>query len=300
MAWARYLWLLVPALGLAELVAHQYFATRAPEPGDWQQAKAPLAELRQADELVVVAPNWAEPLARSAFGEQLMPARDVTRPDASAYTRAIEVGILGSHSEELEGWRTVSEREVGGFSFRVVENPSPAKVRLSFVDALPKAEVTAGGSPCRWTDRARSTTGGLPGHPAFPRERFACGGGESFFVGKTVIDDEAYHPRRCIWAHPTPNGPLSIRFSAVPLGKVVRGYTGLPYLIFRDGVGAPVTLSVRANGRSLGSVEHHDVDGWHGFELSTGELAGETASVEFLVSSPNVKDRHFCFYADTR
>jgi hypothetical protein len=179
-------------------------------------------------------------------------------------------------------------------------------VLFDFVDELgaERAQVfdSAGDglAPCAWTASARVSSGALPSPPTFPARRFQCAGGEHYFVGETVIDDEAYRARRCIWAHPTPNGELRIRFSAVPIGRVVRGYGMLPWLIMRDLTGAPVELRVRVDGDPIGTFVHHGGEGWKHFEFATGSRAGTTADVEFAISADDVHNRHFCFQADTR
>src|SRR5262245_36261464 len=173
MPWSRRLWLFVPVLGVIELMAHFVFARRAPRPEDWPKARAPLVELRKDRELVVVAPHWAEPLARQAFGEELMPLRDVARADETSYARAIEVSVLGQSASELSGWRAVSERREGAFRFRLLENPHAAKVRFDFVDGLaPESVVVREPAAdelreCRYTPNARVSTGSLPGPPTF-------------------------------------------------------------------------------------------------------------------------------------
>jgi hypothetical protein len=298
----RYAALVVPVLGLLELGGHFYFAGRAPSVDEWKAAREPVAALKQPNDLVVIAPHWAEPLARHAFGDGLMPVTDVARPDASRYARAIEVGILGQIAPELAGWKIVSERDSGDFRLRVLENSKPAQIKFDFVRELEpeRVHVSGPGGECAFTDRARVETGGLHGHVAFPSERFACGGQGAHFVGVTVIDDQEYRPRRCIWAHPAQNGPLRIRFQAVPLGDVVRGYAGLSYFLFRDGEGAPVSLTVNVAGASIGRYVHRDETGWHPFEMRLGKNARSTADVEFVVESPAARDRQFCFHADTR
>jgi hypothetical protein len=303
--WARYAWLVIPVAGLGELAAHFYFARRAPTPGEWQGARSALVELKKPGDLVVIAPDWGDPLARMAFGEELMPLRDVARADESAYARAVEVSVLGRDAPELAGWRITDQRTSGRFRFRVFENPAPARVSFDFVERLGPngvrvVEKTAAAElDCAWNPKARVETGSLPGPPTFPPQRFACQGGQQFFVGVTIIDDQRYRPRRCIWAHPTPHGPLVIRFDAVPLGASIRGHAGLPWLIMRDGLGPPVELEVRAGGRSLGTFVHRDQDGWSGFEFPTGQ-PGAIAAVEFEVRSTSTRERHFCFHADTR
>jgi len=291
---------------LAELAGHFYFAGRAPRLSDWQAQKTTLAGLKRHGELVVVAPHWADPLARLAFGRGLLPMRDEARPDDTAYRRAIEVGILGQHAPELSGWRTVEEKHVGRFLYRVLDNPAPAKVLYDFVDHVDPGHADAYQQQgttrrtCPWNAHARRSDGGLAGHVAFPSRRFECGRRDSMFVGVTIIDDQDYRPRRCIWAHPPAGGPTVVVFRNVPVGRTVHGYGGLSWLLTRDGAGTPIELTVKIDGQSIGRVVHRDQQGWKGFDLPAGAHAGHTADVQFEVRSDNPDQRDFCFYADTR
>jgi hypothetical protein len=296
------LWLFVPCIGLAELGAHEFFKTRAPKQHDWQELRPKLAGLRKANELVVVAPDWGSPLARQAFGDQLMPLSQVARPDVTAFVRAIEVSMLGQRAPELAGWRIVEEHEHGKFALRVLINPAPAKVSFDFVDALgpERVGVHEGTVPCRWNDNARPIAGGLVGNPTFPKRRFECPSGPPHLVAVTVIDDDNYRPRRCVWAPPSTQSPIVLRYRGVPLGDRIRGYVGVPWLLGRDGVSGSVTLEARALGKSLGKVVQRGDSAWALFELPTGHFAGTTTDVEFVVHESHARDRHFCFYADTR
>ena len=300
---ARLLWLLLPIAGLAELGWFVRDARSAPRIDEWQALRGEVGKLKGASDLVIVAPEWADPIARHAFGDALMPIADLARPDVSAYARAIEVDALGDSAGELEGWRVASEQHVGRFRIRTRENPKPAKVLFSFVDRAqpPTLEVSFGGAgTCAFTPRAPSSAGGLHGHLAFPRERYLCGGGEEFFVGVTILDDQQYRPRRCLWAEPRPGETLHLLYKSVPIGKILYGYAGLSYFLFRDGKHGPITFSARIGTEAVGSYEHRDETGWHGFQFDTGRFAGQTADVEFTVSSDDPYDRQFCFYADTR
>lgn len=302
----RALWLAIPLLGLVELGAHEVFARRAPTPEQWRDARSTLEGLRQSQELVVVAPPWAEPLARFAFGDASFPLDQMARPDVTAFERAIEVSILGQRSEELSGWRVIDQRRSGKLSFRVLENPAPARVAFDFVGDLRAEQVQVsslgqyGPSPCPWQPRATAVAGGLHGHGAFPKARFECPGGEYFFVGVTVVEDEHYRPRRCLWAHPGPAGTTLIRYRDVPLGSVIRGYAALPWFLMRDGRGTPAELEVRVAGEAIGTLVHDDTHGWRSFEFPLGPYAKRRADVEFEVRSEDPRERHFCFHADTR
>jgi len=287
---------------LAELGAHQFFATRAPEPEAWRELRPKLAALRRANELVIVAPEWGAPLARQAFGDELMPLSQVARPDITGFSRAIEVSLLGKRAPELAGWRIAEEHEYGKFVLRVMTNPAPARLSFDFVDALgsDRVEVREGTALCRWNSHARATAGGLVANPTFPKHRFECPSGGPHIVGVTVIDDEEYRPRRCIWAQPSDHAPIVLLYRNVPLGDRIRGYLGIPWLLGRDGVSGSVTLEARAGTQSLGRAVQRGDHAWERFELSARELAGTTADVELIVHESPARDRPFCFYADTR
>jgi hypothetical protein len=298
-------WLCVPLAGLVELGGHFYFSTRAPKVEDWVRSKHAVGALRHEGDLIVVAPDWAEPNARLAFGDPWFPLAAVARPDETAYARAVEIGIVGASAPELRGWKLVEQRREGKFTYRVLENPRPAKVLFDFVDHVPEAtvaDINAAGAaaPCHWNPKAARAAGGLHGDPAFPSQRHECAGGSGRFVGVTVIEDEKWRGRRCIWAMPPNRGALSIRYSAVTLGPVVRGYAALPQWVEREKRGAPVEMEVLVAGETVGKYVHRDGDGWKPFSFSTGAHAGSAGDVEFQVSSSRPHDRQFCFQADTR
>lgn len=305
MRFLRYAFLAIPLLGLAELGAHFWFAKRPPSFDGWAAVVGPVRETRREGDLVVIAPSWADPAARRVLGDEFMPLRDVARPDESRYAHALEVSILGEHAPELAGWREESRRVEGKFLLRRLANPAPAQVVYNFVDhARPPFADVRGTEPavnCPWNPHAQLGQSGGFGHPVFPTERFECPGGAFFNVGVTVIGDEEFHPRRCLWSHPFARGEIVTRFHQVPLGRVVRGHGGLYWHVEREKRGAPITLTVRVDGDTVGSVVHRDGDGWAPFQFDLGAHAGAAAAeVEIAVSSPNNRDRHFCYEADTR
>jgi hypothetical protein len=301
----RYLWLLVPALGVVELALHIWFSQRAPRIEEWRALVEPVRRLKRPNDLLVVAPPWAEPVARHALGDAPFPLDQVARADASTFARAVEISALGARADETRTWRVASEERSGRFTLRLLENPAPVVPKYRFVEhvkpeSLDVAVVLGENEvPCSFTERAPVSAGGLHGHVTFPRERFRCPGGEASFVGVTVIDDEKYLPRRCIWAHPPNEGELRLRFRGVPLGARLRGWAGLSYFLFRDGVGEPVTIAFRSQGRSLGEHQHRDEWGFRAFTLETAGVAGTTADVEVFVRAENAANRHFCFVAET-
>jgi hypothetical protein len=302
--WWRWAPFALPLVAIVELCCHFYVTGRGPRMDDYAALAAPVAALRQDGDLVVVAPAWADPLARSALGEGAMPLAAVARPDEEPFRHAVEIGVHGARAPELAGWRELAVREVGAFTLRRLENPTAAPPVTDFVAAfgpgLADVAVTRGelASPCMWNPRSLVLAGGLGGHPTWPKERFDCGGPPWLFAGVTVIADEGYRPRRCIWAHPPERGELAVRFEGVALGERIVGHGGLDWMAERARAGAPIELTLRVDGELIGSFIHADGDGWARFEWPLGAHArAAAAEVVFGVSAPEAVNRDFCFEA---
>jgi hypothetical protein len=298
------LWLLVPALAVIELGGHFWFAGRAPRQEEWRALSPRIERLKRPGEPLLIAPEWAQPLARQAFGDAAFPLSELARPDLLGYRRVLEVSALGARTEETRGWRQLSEEDSGRFTLRILENPTPRSAKYHFVDHvhpphLSVAVVVNGeATVCPFTDQARVSSGGLHGQVTFPRARFRCPGGDAFFVGVTSIDDQEYRPRRCIWARPPESGALRLRFSNVPVGRSLRGFAGLSYFLHRDGVGKPITLRARIGEHVVGEYTHRDEWGFRGFEFATAGVSA-ASDVEFEITAEGGMARDFCFLAES-
>ena len=296
---------LLPLAGLVELGAQVWASHRAPRPSEYAALEPVVRELERPGDVVVVSPRWAEPLVRKALGDALMPIDMVARSDVARYDRAIEVSVLGANASELEGFTLHESRAVGPFTLRILDNPRPDHVVYDFVDHVePPIAKVFGTEPrvdCEFSSHAEVLAGGLGGHPTFPAARFLCPGGEFFNVGVTVIADEHFLPRRCIWSHPFATGQIVTRFEKVRLGERITGHSGMYWIIERNLAGAPIDLEISVDDDIVGKVTHTDGQGWAPFSFPLGAHAGaEKADVEFRVSSPNYVDRHFCFEASSR
>jgi hypothetical protein len=303
---AKYAVLAIPVIGLAELVAHFYFSHRAPTKAEWDEVRPLVASWYQPGEVVVVAPEWAEPMARWSFGDSLMPTRDVARPDATGYQRALEVAAMGSHSKELDGWKVVRETKRGRFALRELSNPSAPVVTYDFLDHVdPESadvRIVQGNNqtPCPFTTTATVESPGLGGPSTYPASRFACPGQPTYvFIGLTIIEDDRFRPRRCIWSHPPPAGAeMVVRFKDVPLGNEIRGHTGMRMVVVREGV-SRVMFDVIVGGQSIGRAVHENEGYWKPFQFPLGASAGKRADVEFRVTAAQ-SGSPVCFEADSR
>jgi hypothetical protein len=301
----------VPGLGLVELVAHLYFRDRTPQLRDYEALEPAVQELRKSSELVTISPYWAEPNLRWALGDVLMPLRDVARPENDRYAAVVEVSLPGA-SSQFPDWKVEDSKRVGAFVLERRVNPKHEAVLFDFVDVFDGPNVDqrvsvevgkdrGGRTTCAFKTNARVTNGALGGHATFPAQRFECSATESDFVGLTVIEDQNYHPRRCLWAHP-PSGKRRkvVRYERVKLSNRITGFTGAPYLIDRETRGAAIEVAVAVDGETIGRARHENGDGWKRFEFDTNEYAGSEHRVEFEVFADSARKRDFCFYADVR
>jgi hypothetical protein len=303
---SKYWALAIPAVGLAELAAHFYFSHRAPTKAQWDDVRSLVASWYKPGQVIVVAPQWAEPMARWSFGDTLMPTRDVARPDTTRYREALEVATLGSRSPELSGWKTLREQRRGSFTVREMSNPAPPTVTYDFANHIDpqSADVRvvqgAKETDCPFTTTATVESGGLGGPPAFPASRFSCPGQPTqVFIGLTIVEDDQFRPRRCIWSQPPATGEIVTRFKNVPLGSRLVGHTGMRMIIVRAGV-SPDVIRVTVGGEEVGRIVHELEGYWKPFDFPLGSWEGRSADVEFCASADSGGGSPVCFEADAR
>ena len=295
----RWAFAAVPVVGLLELVAHAIQTRSVASDPDWGAARTYVASQAKEGDLVAFAPRWADPIGREHFGPSLATIEREARPDETRFPRAFEVSIRGAHLPAFEGWQRASEQRFGSVTVTTWENPARAQViddLVSLVDPQ-RLRVSRGDSDCNFV-HGTPQSGNLGFGPAVPGDRFVCPG--NGFVGVSVVADLDYVPRRCIFAPPPGNAPLHLRFDSVRFGHALHGHHTLYVEAERDKKGAPVTLSFKSGGSTLGTVTHRDGEGWKPFELDTSALAGQSAELVVEIASPGGDRRLYCFEADTR
>lgn len=301
----RLLWLLtaLPLIGAVELFAHLFQTHDVVPESDWKAAKAAIEKKGLAkNELLVFAPDWADPLGRAHFGNELASLEREGRADETSFVKAYEVSIRGKHRPELASWKKSGEERVGAITISTFENPSPATVIDDLFSHMREGGMTVTHiddheSPCPLV-RASSASGGLWFGPATPGDRFSCG---ATSVGISVLHALDHSARKIFFAPvDKANAILRIRFQDVTFGTVIHGHHGLQHEAERDKKGAPVTLTFRYGDRTLGKAVHADGAGWSGFEIPTPELQGQKGELTVDVSASNAHRRHYGFQADTR
>ncbi len=306
--WASAWWLIFLGLAVAEVVALTVRVSRVPPNSDWTAAASLVRAQFDSHDAITVAPSWADPLLRLHLGDRIH-AKVAGRPDLAAFERLWVLSIRGQHAHDAPA-RDADFTQVFGrvkverFDF----GPSP--VVLDFVDELPNAAVayTSRGATrdCSWQERVQGPfRGGLGAGPMPPRQRFVCNPkSPSSWVGTTVLEDLSLAPKRCIFQHPQGPEPTSVTYRDVHLGTQLVLHAGLDYHRERHERGAPVTLRVFIHDKEVASFVHHDGEGFKRYEVDTRAVRSQALSargnVRFEVTTPNPKDRVFCWAGSIR
>ena len=301
-----WLFLAVLICALGEVGAHAFFRHRAPALTEWRELTPTVRALVHPTDCIEVAPKWAEPLARTAFGDALMPLEKVSRPDNDACERIIQVSILGQTDPTSATWRETASQVQGRFRISTRANPNWLPLRYSFLEQVDEGALSvtvgtgASAVACPFSDHAGQSAGGLGGDPTAPRRRYQCSDGKYHWVGVTIIDDEHYYARRCIWAPPSQLGPVTLRFEHVTLGRKLVGHAGGPWLMVRDGIGPPITLAASVNQTRVGQAHLRDIDGWVRFEWDTSQFDSMSSEVTLQITGTPRVEQRFCFTLDAR
>lgn len=295
-------WGAILVLALTELVTHFTTVSRVPPPSDWRAAASFVREAWREGDAVTSAPAYTDPLLREVLGDRISLAM-AGRSDLDAYTRLWVLSIDGERALESPRGAPELVRQLGRVQVqRWALGPSP--VRHDLVRHIRDADVARmqGGVPvaCPWRDFFSASGGGLGAGALTPRARFTCDPGRPWlFVAETVTEDLSLAPRDCVWQHPQGSEPIRVTFHDVPLGTRLMFTGGVYSEHERMREHGPVDVIVRANGREIGRMQHHDGDGWKRMEAVTAERAGTRGDLSIDVSAPDPQFRTFCWDAKT-
>ncbi len=283
----------VVALGLHGMVFYSSLRSRLPSALDWRAAAALLARDARAGDAVALSPWWAErarevlpaSLPVLAFprlaGEDLLGVRRVwllALPRAPGHRFDVEDDLV-ARASAVDGPQRLGSLDLSRYELR-----QPALPLAYLPDRLAGAEVRVGDRPC------------LPDG----QRGFRCPAMPSVVVAREVREVDGL-PRPCLYTHPSPDHahPLTITFPAVPMGRILRGHTGIVGEAALAGE-APVHLAVKIEDQDVGAFEEPPATpGWHPFQLDTSSHSGRARAVTFAITATDVTQRHFCFDAYT-
>jgi hypothetical protein len=281
----------IVALGVIGWAFYARLPGRLPSPLDWRAAAIVLGRDARPGDAVALAPWWAE-RAREVLppwvpvmafpqlaGEDLVGVRRIwllALPGAPGHRRELDRELTG-RAGAIAGPERLGRLELTRYDLR-----SPMLPLAFLPDRLATAAVSVGDQPCSRDEHGV----------------FRCPAPPFVTVAREVREVDAL-PRPCLYAHPSPGAPLTLSFPAVPLGRALRGHTGIVGEAALGGA-SPVRLLVKVDGEDLGSTEEPPAKpGWHRFQMDTQRHAGRTATVTFVVTATDVGHRHFCFDAYT-
>ncbi|MGZ3477536.1 MAG: hypothetical protein ACXWUG_29470 [Polyangiales bacterium] len=291
---------LLPVVGIVELALAESQKRAVPTDAEWHDAAVAVRAMKAPNEMVIVAPRWAEPLGRKALGDvdkSLVELKMAGRSDLEAVPRVVELSIRNQDDPQTKGWKLVEERKFGHVKVRVLENPKPDKLVRDLIDEFgqdtPAVKLPVGpnGVPlpgvaptetCRWETSASRMPDLFRG-PPLPPTHFLCPPFDLAWswVAPTVTTDLEYVPRRCIFLHPSDQA-TAITFPPRRIGHKVVAYMGLQALDERELNKPPVNARIEIAGKEVAVAKHKDGDGWLRFEGSTAEFAGQNHPVRIV------------------
>ncbi len=286
---------LVAVLGLWGIAFQARLPSRLPSALDWQAAASLLQRDARPGDAVALSPMWAE------RAREILPA-SIPVMALPRYAREIEdlVGVRRVWLLALPGAPGKSALIESDLSARAASQDGPQRLGAL---AVTRYDLRTPTLPLAWLpDRLAGARVALGDRPCAPDAAGAvrCPGPPWMRVAREVREID-FLPRPCLYAHPgtDPRAPLSIEFPAVPMGRVLRGHTGI---IGEAALGgrAPVRMVVEVDGAFLANVEEPPrKPGWHVFHLDTSRLAGRSRTVTFRISAADDARRWFCFEAMT-
>jgi hypothetical protein len=288
------LWIALIALPVTEVALHFRARAAVPARSDWERAAQRVRSELAPKDLIVSAPGWTDPLLRAVLGDRIGPAM-AGRSDLAGFERLWSLGIRGARPAEA-GARAPALTEVFGAVTVERYDLGPATVRSDLVDRLGSAEVSSGSRPCPKKRLPPARGGGLGNGVLPPVERFQCDGAGTW-IAEVVLEDLGITPRRCVFQPPGVGAPTRVLLRDVELSEQLVLYGGLYYEHERMRQGAPVVVTVLANDRPLGTLTHHDGDGWEKLALATQPGRVDLA---IEVRSTSRKQRGFCWAASVR
>jgi hypothetical protein len=235
----------IPALVLVAVALTEIVATRrqaAAVPGDeaWARAAAVVRAGHRPGDLIVFAPDWADPIGRLHLGD-LISLDMAGRMDAARYGRIWELAIRGAHARDVAGLVPVEERDEEGVAIRRYER-TPAVILADVRDALATARTIGG-------------------------------------VARLELAEVGFEPHRCILVVPPTDKPVRITFPRLALGSQLVGYVGLADVFTRRDVREPGTLAVELAGTVATTVTAGVDDGWVRFAVPTTPGAADVTFV---------------------
>lgn len=275
---------------------------RVPSEADWAAAAAAARQALAPNDLIVVAPRWAEPVARRHLGD-LMPAAMLGRPDEARYGRILELSMRGARAPEAAGLPLEAESAHGRVTLRRYRRQA-ATVTADLVADLLSARVgqapmdaPAGApeQPCLWGGPAPGPPGSAP--PRGEAGAFRCRG--SRVERRTMEIDYAPRYGVVVPAEPGLRTVLEYDLPAQATdGAELVVYAGLHDYYARKTESGPADLVVDFDHGKQRAALSVAPSGWHRLAVRPPGPGAHVVRIE--VSARDARARNVGFAAEVR
>jgi hypothetical protein len=259
----------VVLLALVESATALIAPLRAPTDDDWRAAATEVRAGFRPGDLIVAAPDWADPVLRLHLGD-LLPVRMAARLDAARFGRIWQVSQRGAGSPDVRGARATRRTRHGALTVALWERPAAA-VTYDFRERWQDARVV------RVEDGREIPDSVKP---------------QLMEIGTTM--------REALFAQPVERATVVVEYRDVPLGRELAVGAGLHHVWLRKAGDGTVDLRVVVNGSEVGRASASNRSGWHVDRFDTARFAGAPATVRFEITSARPLSRHFGFTAEAR
>jgi hypothetical protein len=136
------------------------------------------------------------------------------------------------------------------------------------------------------------------------KDRFLCPDKEGNisienYVASEPIDIKGYKMYRCIRARPMENGTLSVIYPRVPAGHALIGYYAIAHSgrLLNMWLPTEFSISVAGNVAYTGTTGEDSHIYWFNIPVRARDAKPYRVPVSFSTKAVDVRQRHFCFYA---
>lgn len=280
--------------GIFALVSQTKLSQPKSSDADLEDAANYVAKNFGEADAVRVFPTWDPRALISLQGvrEQVLPQDAPVMGDVHRFDTIWVISEVGRTEEALlslpfEVGTADRSRRFGGVDVVQVKTPERPKYRHELLAHLEDARVTR----VKGDDIISCSNWNAK------RRRWDCARRQDpwVYVGESIreLDDD---PRRCIWAHPPPNGYwVSIQFPQVTLGDRFRLRAGPTANAWRSDRGPAIHIELEIDAEKTQHTFAPRTQAWTAIDLDTSSKRGEEHSVTVRVRADQLWERFFCF-----
>jgi hypothetical protein len=281
---------LVVAVAIAESVLGLWQPRAIATEADWDAAADHVRRALHADDLIVFAPSWIDPIGRQHLGDK-MPIEMVARADDDRYARIWELSVHGARSEDTAGLTAAETQRFGRVTVRRYDRRAVQILRdltddFAHADVSQRARADAPIVPCAHTGKDFGFA-----------QAWRC---ENAQVEPRVLEVD-YQPRWGILVPVLGDGAILFDYGEVPAGHLV-GYVGLHDYYARKNGSGKTLFELKADDNQSVKVPLQpplrEGNDWHRFEIDL--MPGASHHLRISVTGEHANRMFVGFHVEVR